>query len=396
MKFVALDIFAGCGGFSSGLIQAGHEVTSALEIDSWAAETYQFNHRNVNLLTEDITKVDSTYFKVNFKDRVNLVVGGPPCQGFSVSGPRQYGVYKKENALVAEYIRVIKAVEPEYFILENVRGFTTATIEGRIKALNFLLAELREIGYHVYHDVLQAADYGVPQLRSRLFVVGSRHPIANPFPNKTHSLNGTQHLRPYLSIMEAIGDLPIINACEGTDNLVQYSLEPQNDFQQAMRNGSLGVYNHEAMKHSARIVERFATIQPGGSGYKLGTVKGKDAPETVYKSNNQRLISDQPALCITANWQSSYIHPLLNRNLTVREAARIQTFPDSYVFKGKRAVPSASLLRKLGRDDENFLSQCHQVGNAVPPLLAKQIFERLSVAVEGVDEESSEQLQLWG
>ncbi len=380
MRFRALDLFAGCGGFSSGLIQAGHQVEAAVEIDTWAADTYEYNHPNVNLIRSDIRQLDSRFFLEQFRGKVNIIIGGPPCQGFSVSGLRQYGVYKAENSLVAEYVRVVQAVEPDYLVMENVQGFTTATLDGKTKALAFLLEKLGQLGYYTHHRVLQAADFGIPQVRSRLFVIGSRRRLPSPFPTPTHSATQSSNRKRYLSVMEAIGDLPVIHAREGADNEVPYTSGPQNEFQASMREGSSGVYNHEAMKHSNRLVERFAAIPPGGSGYKLtGTC---DDSVTVYKSNNQRLISAAPSLCMTANWQSSYIHPVLNRNLTVREAARIQTFPDTFVFKGKRAVPSSSLLQKHGRDHHNFLSQCHQVGNAVPPMLARQIFEHLSHAVD--------------
>jgi DNA (cytosine-5)-methyltransferase 1 len=143
-----------------------------------------------------------------------------------------------------------------------------------------------------------------------------------------------------------------------------------------MRRGSKHVFNHQAMKHTQRLVERFAEIKPGGSAYKLGT-EGDAAPVTVYKSNNQRLVPLLPSLCITANFQSNYVHPVLHRNLTAREAARIQTFPDSFVFKGRRTLMSATLLASEGRHAENHLSQYNQIGNAVPPLLARVLGERI-------------------
>jgi DNA (cytosine-5)-methyltransferase 1 len=130
------------------------------------------------------------------------------------------------------------------------------------------------------------------------------------------------------------------------------------------------------MKHTQRLVDRFADIIPGGSAYKLSG-EGVTAPVTVYKSNNQRLVPSLPSLCITANFQSNYVHPTLHRNLTAREAARLQTFPDSFVFKGRRTLMSSTLLAAEGRHEENHLSQYNQIGNAVPPLLARVLGERL-------------------
>jgi DNA (cytosine-5)-methyltransferase 1 len=171
--------------------------------------------------------------------------------------------------------------------------------------------------------------------------------------------------------LDAISDLPVLGAGEGTDGLQPYSTSAGNSYQRLMRQGSRNVANHVAMRHTSRLVERFQQIKPGDSAYTSST------GATVYKSNNQRLIPELPSLCITANFQSTYVHPHQHRNLTAREAARLMTFPDWYIFKGKRTLMSKALLMKYDRHSEANLSQYNQIGNAVPPLLAQAVGESL-------------------
>jgi DNA (cytosine-5)-methyltransferase 1 len=209
----------------------------------------------------------------------------------------------------------------------------------------------------------------------------------NPFPTKC------MH---FTTLGEAIEDLPQINSGEGIDGPQPYAKEAVSGYAKRMRHGSSMVFNHQAMRHSQRLVTRFSTIPPGGKGYDIGRGTIHKKIVTVYKSNNQRLISELPSLCITANWQSSYIHPFLNRNLTVREAARIQSFPDTFIFTGQRACMSSNLLEREGRHSELHISQCHQVGNAVPPLLAEQIGKRLTVVDHKGDSDSDRStLESW-
>lgn len=365
----ALDLFAGCGGLSLGMQQCGVQIIGAIEKDKWAAETYAANHSSVKILNTGVEEIGDKEIKRLFAG-VTMIAGGPPCQGFSVSGKRQFGIYKKDNWLLREYIRYVKILRPKCFIVENVRGLVTATIEGKTSALSLLMSELEDLGYIVHHQVLQAHDFGVPQYRSRVFVIGTLAPVRNAFPETTTKQSGK------ISVMEAIGDLPYLVAGTGSESAVPYTTPAKTNYQREMRFGSIGVLNHVAMKHTQRLIERFEHIEPGGKGYDIGR-SNRMKTVTVYKSNNQRLVSDLPSLCITANFQSTYVHPKLNRNLTAREAARIQTFPDRFIFKGKRTLMSSTLLRAEGREGENFLSQYNQIGNAVPPRFAKVIVSNL-------------------
>lgn len=374
-----IDLFAGCGGLSLGLQQAGHEVISAFEIDKFAADTYENNHPRVSLVREDVRRLPSSFFEREFRGQVDLVAGGPPCQGFSVSGKRQYGLYGAQNELVFEYLRVVRAVKPKFVLMENVGGFRTARINPNKFALAAVIRALEEEGYFAYKAILQAADFGVPQYRTRIFIIGCINELRiDPFPRPTHSKRG-EVLPLHIPVWSAISDLPQIPAGEGCEEMQPYVSPALTPYQANLRRRSRGVHNHVAMKHTPRLIERFASIPPGGSGYHIGRVRhfNQDAV-TVYKMNNQRLKEDLPSLCITANFQSNYIHPRLNRNLTAREGARIMSFPDSFLLKGKRTLMSSSLLRSEGRHDENFLSQYNQLGNAVPPVLARAIGKQLA------------------
>ena len=149
------------------------QVAAACELDTWAADTYSANHPSVELHRGDVRDLSDQRLIADYRGRIDVVAGGPPCQGFSVSGARQYGLYSEKNQLLLEYIRLVRAIRPRYFILENVRGLASASLDGRTLALRLLLDELAASGYQIFHEVLQAADYGLPQYRSRLFVVGA-------------------------------------------------------------------------------------------------------------------------------------------------------------------------------------------------------------------------------
>ncbi|QYY25856.1 DNA cytosine methyltransferase [Diaphorobacter sp. MNS-0] len=376
MQPKVLDLFAGCGGLSLGLSQAGCEIVAAVEIDQWAADTYRRNHLGVEVIQADIRSLDSGYLRERFKGGVDLIAGGPPCQGFSVSGKRQYGHIKEQNNLVEEFIRVVEAVEPKVVLIENVSGFRTGHIKPGNPVMSYLKVELNRLGYEFDARVLQATEYGVPSLRRRIFVVGSRIGFpSSPFPIATHSAEATISAEPFISTWDAISDLPSLRASEGVDEFVPYAHEPANDYQREIRAQSSGVANHIAMKHTPRLVERFTALPQGSKGYDLGRTAGRDGegPVTIYKSNNQRLIACEPSLCITANFQSTYVHPFQPRNLTAREAARLMSYPDTYYFCGKRTQMSSGFLKKYGREHEDFLSQYNQIGNSVPPRLGRAI-----------------------
>ena len=394
MSLKVLDLFAGCGGLSCGLEQAGLEVLAACEIDQWAADTYRHNHPNVEVIQKDISSTEKGFWRDKFLGKVDIVAGGPPCQGFSVSGKRQYGIIAESNSLVTDFLRVVEEVEPKYVIIENVKGFKTGSISKNKKVFDYLTDTLKSLGFYVYSETLNAEEYGVPSLRSRIFIIASRTELPTPFMPATHSADINCGLQPYISVNEAISDLPELNASEGIDDAQSYKSKAMSDFQNRMRSGSNGVFNHVAMKHTSRLVERFKGMEEGHSSYRIGR-KTDEKKVTSYKMNNQRLFGNKPSLCITANFQSTFIHPTQHRNLTAREAARLMSFPDTYIFKGKRTQMSSKFLKKHGREHEDFLSQYNQIGNAVPPLLGKTVADGLLNAIKYSNEFiKEEQLQI--
>jgi DNA (cytosine-5)-methyltransferase 1 len=390
MRPSALDLFAGCGGLSLGLAQAGFRVVGAVEKDNWAAESYLYNHPETQLMMADSREISEAFLRANYSG-VELVAGGPPCQGFSVAGKRQLGQFIEQNTLVEEFLRIALLLRPRLILIENVQGFRTAQIRQGVKAVDFVTEALASAGYNFRSAILNAQDFGVPSIRSRFFLVASRDRL---LPTFARMLQSVQQKQKPVSTWDAISDLPEIDAGGGDDGCQPYATLPGNEFQQEMRVGSRGVWNHRAMNHTPRLVERFRSIKMGDSGYRIGRQNVGQETVTVYKSNNQRLHADRPALCITANFQSNYIHPFRDRNLTAREAARLMTFPDTYVFKGKRTQMSSSFLHKYGRAHENFLSQYNQIGNSVPPKLARLLGAMILSVLSGAHSDEIGQLEL--
>lgn len=359
-----IDLFSGCGGMSLGFELSGFNVLFALEKDDWASSTYRLNHPNTKVITEDITKIKNIkeYFK-NVTGSVSGIVGGPPCQGFSLSGARD----KKDprNSLFMNYMEFVDFFKPKFFVMENVPGILSSRTKDNKLVKNLIINEGNSYGYNVKEIQLMASDFGVPQSRSRVFFIGIRKDFIF---NITYLTPNKLNKKP-ITIREALSDLPIINAGEGIDYM-DYPLPPQNSYQEWCRKDNEKVMNHIAMKHSNRIIERFKCIQYGQS---LSDVPlehmqrkrgdAKNISGKVYSQNNMRPWPDLPSPTIAASFQSNFIHPLYNRNYTAREGARLQSFPDKYVFFGKRTTMSW----------EKNLSQYQQIGNAVPPLLAEAI-----------------------
>lgn len=304
---------------------------------------------------------------------VDIIAGGPPCQGFSVAGPSQYGIIDKRNTLIMEFFRIITVLKPRYCILENVKGILNGKMNASQKALETYKSELEKIGYQNKVFVLQAADFGVPQYRERVVVVSALGD--NILPNQIEGQYKGQEN--WVTVKDVFGDLPDIDAGEGTNDSVPYKTAPQSEYQRYIREGSTGVCNHVAMKHTPRLIARFAQIPQGGSlldvpaefGQRQRNGNELDVKKR-YKTNNQRLDPNKVSNIITASFQSTFVHPYLNRNLTAREGARLQSFPDSFVFCGPRTLMSKSLLKRENREDEIGLSQYNQIGNAVPPRMA--------------------------
>ncbi|MDO5413969.1 MAG: DNA cytosine methyltransferase [Bacillota bacterium] len=361
-----IDLFAGCGGLSTGFEMAGFEIPLAVEIDEWASETYKKNHPETFVMTEDITKVLDLDELVNSKEVViDGIVGGPPCQGFSLSGNRD--PKDPRNSLFMEFVRFVKHYKPKFFVMENVTGILSMITKDKEPVKEVIRTEFENAGYNLEIFTLNAAEFGVPQSRLRVFFIGIRNDI--PFDGEAIEPKGFTFGGDQITIEEAIMDLPQISASEGCE-VQEYPMIPQNEYQIYVREGSEKVYNHIAMRHTKRLIDRFEQI---GFGQSVADVAEEhqqrqrgDASKVsgkVYSQNNMRPYPDRPSPTIPASFQSNFVHPYINRNYTAREGARLQSFPDTYVFCGKRTTMSW----------EKNLSQYQQIGNAVPPLLAKAI-----------------------
>lgn len=385
MTYSVLDTFAGAGGFSLGFQLAGAKVIGAIEIDQWASETFKFNHPNATVVQSDITKMtDKQLLDTFVNDHPDIILGGPPCQGFSVCNKKNNSDYKDpRNSLFEEFVRVGRLFKPQVMIMENVPNLIKARTASHELVIDIIISELRKIGYHVDYKILEATDYGIPQIRKRLFVVASRTKLTAPFPEKTHTTMRSPyfteaHLGICPTLWDAISDLPILDAREGKEE-TEYTTQPQNDYQYFLRQGTAILFNHKAMNHSKRLVERFASMSCGHSTSDVPDHlrpfkrNGTEFSEKTYDQNNRRMHPDRPCHTIPASFYANFVHPYQDRNFTAREGARIQSFPDWYVFKGKPTVVSHKLLHREGRLEEKHLCQYNQVGNAVPPLLAKAI-----------------------
>lgn len=389
-KFSVVDLFAGAGGFSLGFKMAGYKISLAIEIDKWAAKTLQKNKaRSTVVLNDDIRNYSNeSKIKQQFSDHVDVIIGGPPCQGFSVAGPPKKDPGDPRNSLFIDFANWVNVLKPNVFVLENVHGILSRKNAKGKKVIDIISNTFKEIGYETEIWVLDAADFGVPQFRRRVLIVGNSAGLEIGAPNPTNSGNAKKkqsstNLDPYVTSYEAISDLPKLKSGEG-EEVRDYTIAPQNDYQRLLRGNQNRLFNHVAMNHTDRIVDRFKRIKWGRSvkhvdeNYQAHQRNGNGKKsESIYEMNNKRFIPTRPAYTIPASFYSSFIHPYQHRNITAREAARLQSFPDNYRFMGKRTVVSRKLLDKHRRYDENYLSQYNQIGNAVPPMLAKVIAERI-------------------
>ena len=363
-----IDLFAGCGGLSLGFEMAGFEIPLAIEKDEWASETYKKNHPYTKVLTSDITQITDLDNLISKDDLpIDGIIGGPPCQGFSLSGNRDKN--DPRNSLFIEFVRFVKFFKPKFFVMENVIGILSMKTKDNQYVKDLILSEYDTAGYNVKICKLNAAEYGVPQSRLRVIFIGIRKDI--PFNEKTIGPTPFLFGDKQITIEQAIMDLPKIDSGEGKE-FIEYSQEPKSNYEKWARNNSTGVYNHIAMKHTKRLIERFKNIDFGQSVADVDEChqqrKRGDASKIsgkVFSQNNMRPYPNKPSPTIPASFQSNFIHPFLNRNFTAREGARLQSFPDTYIFCGKRTTMSW----------EKNLSQYQQIGNAVPPLLGKAIAE---------------------
>ncbi len=362
-KMTSIDLFSGCGGMSLGFKMAGFHSIFASDVDENAGKTFMRNFPDTPFRVADICQIKKVDVdKITGGVVPDVIIGGPPCQGFSLANKRRNKIKDDpRNKLFYQFVKFIEWYSPKAFVMENVKGLLSMK-KGEV--IQTIVDEFTNAGagYNVRYEVLCASNYGVPQMRERVIIIGIRRDlgIEPSFPNPIEG---------EVTVDDAISDLPLIHSSEGTE-VQEYTTDAQNDYQHLMRQHSDKVYNHVAMHHTHRLIERFEAIQPGQNLLDVwethGAVKRgspSEKSQTKFSQNNQRVYGNKPAPTIAASFQSNFIHPHLNRNFTAREGARLQSFPDDFVFEGMRTKMSW----------EKGLSQYQQIGNAVPVLLAYHI-----------------------
>ncbi|WP_203142686.1 DNA cytosine methyltransferase [Marinobacter mangrovi] len=386
-----IDLFAGAGGLSEGLREAGFHCLYANEVEPRYSQTYMANHTDTFVETNDIRSVDPLEVKDKLglkAGELDLIAGGPPCQGFSINAPNRSSEDER-NHLFRHYLKFVKAFQPRAVLIENVPGLVS--FEGGA-TLEAILLALEDLGYNADVKILYAPHFGVPQTRWRTIVVGVKDgdPLdAYPEPlrnapmrvNFTSSFAGRSivalpsniELPPHTTVREAIGDLPEIKVGDKVLKVQEYRTSPENDFQKAMRIGSTKVVNHEPPILGAVNIKRASYIPPGGNWtdipFELLPKGMQRARRSDHTKRYGRVHPDGLASTILTkcdpHW-GAYFHYSQDRTFTVREAARIQTFPDHFHFLGTKA------------------EQYEQVGNAVPPLLAYAIGCKMAGLLEKI------------
>lgn len=359
-KQYAIDLFAGAGGMALGLKMAGFDIALANEIDSIFCKTYKQNHPETIVLEADIQKVnfEEEIFKLNLKNKVALVFGGSPCQGFSTLGKKEKTDLR--NILFLEFIRAAKETSPEFILFENVSGFKKM-YNGEM--FNTLIKELETLNYIVHYKLVNAVNFGLPQLRERTVVVGhkSKYKFKIPEGNFSEGVSLFEKNNA-MTLRDAISDLPKIKSGQEEN---KYASVPKNEYQKKLRNGCNVLTEHSSPLHGKKLLHMISYVPYGGS---IEDVPKNLRPKGYFKNTYSRLIWEAPTPTITRNFgtpsSSRCIHPEIDRGLTTREGARIQGFPDNYFFVGTR-------------QQKNL-----QIGNAVPPILGykigKEIFKQLN------------------
>lgn len=346
---LGVDIFSGAGGLSLGAVMAGLDIRFAVEKDRSAADTYVFNHPNTTMLCDDIHNINPQEH-LNLGDDVFIVFGGPPCQGFSLSNTKTRNNDNENNHLFTEFVRFVKELQPEWFLFENVEGFVHFEHGETLKAVEQCF---HEIGYKVAPQVLYASDYGVPQRRNRFFMVGNRLGINFEFPQKSDVV---------YTVDDAISDLPILANGQMDDELpYRRPIDEVGTYARLMRGHSNMSRQNYVSKNADYVIERYHWIEQGKNWRAIPErlMRNYANRDNCHSGIYKRLIANQPSVVISNYRKNMLIHPYQDRGLSVREAARLQSFPDVFIFKG------------------SIMHIQQQIGNAVPPLLAKAVFEKI-------------------
>lgn len=374
-----IDLFSGAGGLSYGFEQVGAEVVLAIEKDAWAVDTYKANHRNQNVLEADINELENDFFE-QYKGNVDIVMGGPPCQGFSIAASNRRKMDDSRNVLYRQFLRVVDVVSPKVVLIENVKEIVNYKLPDGTKIIEDIKTFFGEHNYIFDYHVLNCRNYGIPQDRRRFFFIARRKDVSSNEFDVEKMME--RYKQPEISFYDAMLDLPKVKSKEfPEDSVLEYVNSPSNEYQKKMRVGSSKLYNHIPMQHTDKTIQKFAFLLEN-NGEELPEelkprVRGNldEISNSSYSQNHRIIDGNKVSPTITASFYSSFIHPNQPRNLTVREAARMQTFPDTFIFKGKKTTLSKKLLAKKGIVEEIHLDQFNQVGNAVPPLMGEHLAE---------------------
>lgn len=349
-EFRVLDLFCGAGGLSWGLHKNPFfKTVVALDFDEKAANTFKKNMPETEVVIGDITDPAVKEHIINLAKEynVNMIVGGPPCQGYSMKG-KKLGLKDQRNFLFREYLSLVERIQPDVFVIENVKGLLLAS-NGWFK--DQIVQTIRDIGYEVRFGVLNAADFGVPQSRERTIFICSRH-CAITLPQPT--------VIKRTIVRDAISDLSYLESGEGNFEQ-EYAISPASEYQVLLRTGSKKLYNHKASNHKPIAIEKLKLIPPEqGKEFLPEKMQGKQKFKTTWGRLKWNDLSPTIDTRFDASSNGMNNHPYLNRAITPREAARIQSFDDCFIFYGSKVY-----IRK-------------QIGNAVPPLLAKAIADRIA------------------
>lgn len=344
---IGIDIFSGAGGLSWGAECAGIKIALAVEKDVVAAKTFSRNHPGVPILCDDIADINPLD---HIKEKPFIVFGGPPCQGFSTSNTKTRNAENNNNKLFYEFVRFVKDLQPEWFLFENVEGITSF---GNGKTVEIIKSCFAEIGYATSEKVLYASDYGVPQHRNRFFMVGNRLGKNFHFPKQFDFK---------VSVDDAISDLPKLDNGEKTERLpYRKNYSEISQFAQLMRQKSECSKQNYVSKNEGYVIERYKHIKQGQNwkAIPLELMKNYANVANCHSGIYKRLNANIPSVVISNYRKNMLIHPYEDRGLSVREAARLQSFPDDFIFEG------------------TLMHIQQQIGNAVPPLLAQAIFAEI-------------------
>ncbi len=348
--YKVLDLFCGAGGLSFGFQLAGFKIIGGIDFKEDAIKTHQLNFKKSISICGDIREISDNKIIELFNGKTDVIIGGPPCQGFS-AGNRQQIENDPRNKLFFEFIRFVKILKPKAIVIENVRQILTKD-EGFAK--NKIFEILNELGYNVEVQVLNASEYGVPQNRNRAIFVGIRSDIGKIDYNKIKKI---KHI---VSVEEAIGELYELE--NKSSNII--SVKPKTLFQKYVRAKNNIIENHEPKYPNKEVQERIKHVPQGGNWRDVPEILWNVKRENRHSSAYKRLDATKPSITIDTG-HMNYFHPIYNRVPTVRESARLQSFPDDFVFVG------------------TVTSQLRQVGNAVPPLMAKAVAKMIKDVLDG-------------